>query len=101
MESKKLVSREDVVSYLMEKTKSSYKESFDMVEELEKFNLVRFLMNNNYSLKKLTKEKPEEPEKYYSMPKELVLNPEFKTMSADSKFAYTFLFHEYHNQGGL
>ncbi|CKG94314.1 hypothetical protein [Streptococcus pneumoniae] len=93
MTANKLESREEVISYLVKKTNSSYQASFNMTEELEKFGLVKFEAGDNYFLKELTDAKPGEPEEYYSMPKELVINPEFKIMSADSKFTYTFLFH--------
>lgn len=53
MTANKLESREEVISYLVKKTNSSYQASFKMTEELEKFGLVKFEAGDNYFLKEL------------------------------------------------
>ena len=97
----KSVIREKVILFLMERMDLTNQEGLDIVNELEKFDLVMFDTEDGLSLKELTANRPQYSNVDYYMPKVLLKDAIYKEMSVEAKFAYAVLLSENADKGGL
>lgn len=97
----KSVIREKVILLLMERMDLTNQEGLDIVNELEKFDLVMFDTEDGFSLKELSDNRPQYSNVDYYMPKVLMKDAIYKEMSIEAKFAYAVLLSENADKGGL
>lgn len=86
-----LNTRDEVIDYLANKTNSSQRESERIINDLENNGLIKFDITEGVSLKQLVNENPRDIEDNYYMPKILMLDPNYKKISIESKLAYSVL----------
>lgn len=78
----------------MERMDLTNQEGLDIVNELEKFDLVNFDTEDGFSLKELSANRPQYSNVDYYMPKVLMKDATYKEMEVEAKLAYAVLLSE-------
>ncbi|CAD0145830.1 conserved protein of unknown function [Streptococcus thermophilus] len=99
--SNKSTIKEKVILFLVERMSLTYQVGLDVVNELEKFELVKFDKDEGFSLKELSDNRPQYSNSDYYMPKVLMKDALYKEMEVEAKFAYAVLLSENADKGGL
>lgn len=93
--------KEKVILFLMGRMGLTYQDGLNIVNELEKYDLVKFDKEDGFSLEELADNRPLYSDVVYSMPKVLVKDSAYKSMDVEAKFAYTILLSENADKGDL